>query len=107
MMIWSIYMVRDRDNKIYTGISTDVTRRFNEHQGTGTKGAKFLRGRGPLELLVVKPVGKRSDALRVEHRVKRLRKSRKEDIAREPDLMTSLILNEVEKCRSQTCAGEQ
>lgn len=106
-MIWSIYMVRGKDRKIYTGISTDVARRFDEHQGAGAKGAKFLRGKDPLELLVVMPVGNRGDALRVEHRVKRLRKPQKENIAREPDLLVSLIENEVEKHQRQTCAVEQ
>ena len=98
-MIWSIYMVKGRDQKIYTGISTDVARRFVEHQGTGTKGAKFLRGRGPLELLVVMPVGNRGDALRVERRVKRLPRSRKEDIAREPAILSLFIEKEIERCR--------
>ena len=87
-------MVRGKDKKIYTGISTNVSRRFEEHQGTGTKGAKFLRGRGPLELLVAMPVGNRGDALRVEQRVKRLSRSRKEDIIREPAILSSFIEDE-------------
>jgi putative endonuclease len=107
MMVWSIYMVRGKDKKIYTGISTNVSRRFDEHQGTGTKGAKFLRGRGPLELLIVQPVGSRSDALRVEHRVKRLPRSQKENIVREPEILISLIENETEKNRRQTSSGDQ
>ena len=94
LIIWSIYMVRRKDKKIYTGITVDVTRRLEEHQGAGTKGAKFLRGRGPLELLVVMPVGNRGDALRVEQRVKRLSRSRKEDIIREPAILASFIEDE-------------
>jgi putative endonuclease len=93
-MIWSIYMVMGKDKKIYTGITTDIARRFEEHQGAGTKGAKFLRGRRPLELLVVMPVGKRGDALRVEQRVKRLPRSRKEDIILEPTILVSFIEDE-------------
>jgi putative endonuclease len=96
-MIWSIYMVRGKDEKIYTGITTDVVRRFEEHQGDGTRGAKFLRGRGPLKLLVVMPVGSQGDALRVENRVKRLSRSRKEDIVREPAILASLIETEMER----------
>ncbi len=68
--IWSIYMVMGKDQKIYTGITTDIARRFEEHQGNGTKGAKFLRGRGPLTLMVVMPVGSQKHALRVEYLVK-------------------------------------
>ncbi len=42
---WSIYIVRNRLGSLYTGITTDVERRFNQHQN-GT-GAKALRGKGP------------------------------------------------------------
>jgi putative endonuclease len=94
LIIWSIYMVRSKDKKIYTGITIDIARRFEEHKGAGTKGSKFLRGRGPLELLVVMPVGNRGDALRVEQRVKRLSRSRKEDIIREPAILASFIEDE-------------
>ena len=100
-MIWSIYMVMGADEKIYTGITTDVARRFEEHQASSTKGAKFLRGRGPLRLLIVMPVGSQSDALRVEHRVKRLSRSKKEDIIREPAILASFI--EDEKKRGIRC----
>ena len=98
-MIWSIYMVRRKDKKIYTGITIDIARRFEEHKGAGTKGSKFLRGRGPLELLVVMPVGSRGDALLVEQRVKRLSRSRKEYIVREPVILTSLIKDEMARKR--------
>lgn len=94
--IWSIYMVMGRDKKIYTGITTDIARRFEEHQGNGTKGAKFLRGRGPLTLLVVMPVGSQRHALRLEYQVKRLSRSKKEDIIQEPAILASLIEKEVE-----------
>lgn len=96
-MIWFIYLVMGKDKKIYTGITTDVTRRLEEHQGAGAKGAKFLRGRSPLELLIVMPVGNRSDALRVEHQVKRLSRSKKDDIVREPAILQSIIEKEKER----------
>lgn len=47
-MEWWLYLVRDNQNRLYTGITTDVIRRFRQHQkGTG---AKNLRGKGPLHL---------------------------------------------------------
>lgn len=95
--IWSIYMVTGKDQKIYTGITTDIARRFEEHQGNGTKGAKFLRGRGPLTLMFVLPVGSQKHALRVEYLVKRLSRSRKEDIIREPAILKSLIDREIKR----------
>ena len=95
--IWSIYMVMGKDQKIYTGITTDIARRFEEHQGNGTKGAKFLRGRGPLTLMIVMPVGRQKHALRVEYRVKRLSRLRKADIIREPAILKSLIDREIQR----------
>lgn len=69
---WSLYFVRCRRGEIYTGIATDVARRFAEHQAGGSKSARFLRGRGPLTLVTSVQVGSRSNALRLEARVKKL-----------------------------------
>jgi putative endonuclease len=80
MTRWSLYMVRCKDGSLYTGIATDVARRFEEHRTDPQKGAKYLRGRGPLELVLEKPVGSRSLASKVERRVKRLPKSEKESL---------------------------
>ncbi|MBT8330889.1 MAG: GIY-YIG nuclease family protein, partial [Deltaproteobacteria bacterium] len=47
---WYVYMLRCCDGSLYTGIATDVERRFAEHQSNS--GAKYLRGRGPLALVL-------------------------------------------------------
>jgi putative endonuclease len=47
------------DGTVYTGIATDVRRRISEHE-SGAKGAKYLRGRGPLSLLYEREIGDRS-----------------------------------------------
>jgi len=75
---YSVYLVRCRDGSLYTGIATDVARRLAEHED-GRKGAKYLRGKGPLNLVFQQDIGDRSLALRVESRVKRLTKREKED----------------------------
>ena len=75
MDTWHLYLVRCADGSLYTGISTDVERRFEQHE-LG-QGAKFLRGRGPLELMFRTPVGARGEALRAELRVKALPKKSK------------------------------
>jgi putative endonuclease len=64
---------------LYTGIATDIDRRFTEHQSG--KGAKYLRGRGPLRLAFKQKIGRRSSALKMERLVKKLPKSEKERIA--------------------------
>ena len=71
-----MYMVRCFQGSLYTGISTDVRRRFAEHQRG--KGAKYLRGKGPLQLVYQQSIGSRSDALKAEARIKKLSKTEKE-----------------------------
>ncbi len=82
MLDWHLYLIRCHDGSLYTGITTDVARRFAEHQGNGDAGAKYLRGRGPLVLVFQKKLGSRSLALGVESKVKKLSKARKEDLIR-------------------------
>jgi putative endonuclease len=79
---WYLYLIRCRDGSLYTGITTDVTRRFTQHQGKRDSGAKYLRGREPLELVFQKKLGSRSLALGVENKVKTLSKARKEELIR-------------------------
>lgn len=78
--MWYLYLVRCRDGSLYTGISTDVERRFAAH--AADQGARRLRGRGPLELVYSQALGDRSLASRIEHRVKRLARSEKERLIR-------------------------
>ncbi len=75
-MMWYLYLLRCADGSLYTGISTDVEHRIQTHQAN--RGARRLRGRGPFELVFCAPVGDRSQAQRVEHRVKTLRRVDKE-----------------------------
>lgn len=52
MMNWYVYIIRCGDGTLYTGISTDVERRLVEHQEGGPKASRYLRGRGPLQLML-------------------------------------------------------
>ncbi len=72
-------MLRCGDGSLYTGIATDVQRRIGEHK-LGKRGAKYLRGRGPLELVYQRAVGNRSVATRVELGIKQLPKTEKENL---------------------------
>ena len=83
MLDWHVYLVRCHDGSLYTGIATDVARRFAEHQENRGTGAKYLRGRGPLRLVFQKKLGGRSLALGVESKVKKLPKERKEELIRD------------------------
>lgn len=74
---WVVYMLRTAGGSLYTGITTDVGRRLDEHAG-GLKGAKSLRGKGPLELVFQCPARDRSEASRLEARIKKLPRRDKE-----------------------------
>lgn len=72
---WKLYILRCGDGSLYTGITVDVEARFAQHcNGTG---AKYTRGRGPLELVYVEECEDHSQALKREYQVKALSKNDK------------------------------
>ena len=74
--IWYLYILRCGDGSLYTGITTDVEKRLEAHR-TG-KGAKYTRGRTPLELVYRETCGSHSNALKRELAVKKLTRDQKE-----------------------------
>lgn len=72
---WQLYILRCRDGSLYTGITTDVQRRLEEHRSG--KGAKYTRGRAPLELVYREYCGSHSDALKREIQIKALTRKEK------------------------------
>ncbi|EAX8810646.1 GIY-YIG nuclease family protein [Salmonella enterica] len=89
MTPWYLYLIRTADNALCTGITTDVARRYRQHQ-TG-KGAKALRGKGELTLAFAAQVGDRSLALRIEYRIKQLTKRQKERLVTEREAFEALL----------------
>ncbi len=75
---WFLYLIRCRHGRLYTGITTDVLRRFEEHKSHDKKGSKYLRGKAPLRLVMKKRIGNKSLALKIEAKVKKLSKAKKE-----------------------------
>ena len=75
---WYLYILRCGDDTLYTGITTDVQRRLADHRAG--KGAKYTRGRAPLELVYEEKCGTHSDALRRELAVKALSRAEKEKL---------------------------
>ncbi len=72
---WKLYILRCKDGTLYTGITTDVPARLEAH--SSGKGAKYTRGRGPLELVYEEACPDHSAALKREIAVKNLRKHQK------------------------------
>ena len=73
--VWYLYILRCKDDTLYTGITTDVEKRLEAHRSG--KGAKYTRGRAPLELLYRETCGSHSQALKRELEVKALPRSEK------------------------------
>ena len=65
---WFVYIVECRDGRLYTGITTDLVRRFHQH-GSG-KGAKFTRRNPPVRMLAAQPCANRSEASKLEYQIK-------------------------------------
>ena len=97
---WSIYMVKTRLDTLYTGISLDVERRFKEHSGDSKRGARYLKGKGPLELVWQQTIGSKSDALKLEYQVKQLNKHKKQQLIN--GLMNLDLLSEFRRKESNT-----
>ena len=76
--IWYLYILRCKDSTLYTGITDNVERRFKAH--SEGKGAKYTRGRGPLELVYVEECMDKSAALKREHEVKSMTRAQKEKL---------------------------
>lgn len=75
--MWYLYILQCGDGSLYTGITTDVEKRLEAHRSG--KGAKYTRGRSPLELKYREGRGTHSDALKRELEIKHL--SREEKLA--------------------------
>lgn len=73
--IWYVYILRCGDGSLYTGVTTDVEHRLEQHRAG--KGAKYTRGRGPLELVYQEKCTSHSEALRREIRIKKLSRQEK------------------------------
>lgn len=79
---WYVYLVRTAGKALYTGITTDVERRFAEHQAGAPKGARSLRGKGPLTLEFQAQVENRVVASRLEWAIKQWPRDQKEALIR-------------------------
>ena len=75
-MSWFVYILCCGDGTLYTGVTDDVQRRLAAHRAG--KGAKYTRGRGPLELVYTQEQADKSAALRREVQIKKLTRPQKE-----------------------------
>ena len=75
-MDWTVYIIRCDDNSLYTGVTTDLERRFQEHLGR-PRGAKYFNGRKPMEVVYSENGHTRSSACQREAAIKKLSREEK------------------------------
>ncbi len=91
MSYW-VYLVRCGNNSIYTGATTDLLRRVQEHNSGASKGngAKYTAAHLPVSLAQAWQVGSWSDALRLEYAIKKCQRAKKEQLIKQPNLIYRL-----------------
>ena len=80
--MWWVYIVECSDGTYYTGITTDVQRRLNEHNYS-FKSAKYTRSRRPVKLVYVEEAINRSEASKREIKIKKCKRGRKKELINE------------------------
>ena len=76
--MWNIYIIKCNDNKLYTGITTNLDRRIKEHNSG--HGGRFTKFRNPVKLVFHQEALSRSEALKREAQIKKLSRSEKLDL---------------------------
>lgn len=84
------YMLRCADNTIYTGITTDLNRRMNEHFSKHEKAAKYTHSHTAVKLEIAWISENKSLASKLEFHIKHLNKIKKESLIKNKDLTTYL-----------------
>ncbi|GAA3549332.1 GIY-YIG nuclease family protein [Zobellella aerophila] len=91
---WFIYLLRCRDGSLYTGISLDPLRRCREHNRDARRASRYVWSRRPAVLVWQQPLTDKSLALRLERRLKRLSKARKEALLAAPERWRGWLEND-------------
>ena len=72
---WQVYIIQTKTGKLYTGITTDINRRWSEHKNK--KGAKYFRLENPQEVVFMEDCKNRSEATKRELEIKRFSRNKK------------------------------
>lgn len=81
---WLVYVILASDDTLYTGITTDVVRRWQQHC-SGTGGARYFRGRKPRQLVYLESGHDRASASRREAAIKKLTRRQKQALLQAPE----------------------
>ncbi len=78
MSQWFVYILQCNDDSLYTGVTTDIERRVKEHNHDTKLAASYTRARRPVKLVYSEQCDDRSQALKREVRIKRLKRFEKQ-----------------------------
>lgn len=81
---WFVYLLRCRDDSLYCGITKDLDKRLIEHNSPD-KGAKYTRGRQPVQLVYAETLASRAEASKRESRIKRMSRDEKKALLSSDD----------------------
>ena len=81
VMSWYVYILKCSDNTYYTGVTKDLKRRVDEHNGDDKKAAKYTKSRRPVRLFWSGPHESRSSACQREAAIKRMKRTEKVELA--------------------------
>jgi putative endonuclease len=93
-MPWSVYILRCRDESLYTGVTNDLDSRVAAHQAG--RGARYTASRCPVTMVYNEPAESKSAALKRELQIKRWSKAKKEALIKGDDRR----LSRLSKCRA-------
>lgn len=94
--MYYIYMIRCKDNSIYTGMCSDLERRMEEHFSRNEKCAKYTKQKIAVKLERAWRTETRVDACKLEYRIKQLNKSNKEELILNPKVFNKMFDEKVE-----------
>lgn len=99
-----IYIVRCEDDSLYTGIAKDLGQRLREHYYRKKHGAKYTRSRRIQSLEMVWETREWADAAKLENRIKRLTRSKKEELILHPEKIQYFFGDQLEEIRYKSCS---
>ena len=91
-----VYMIRCRDNSLYTGMTTDLDRRMKEHLERGKKGAKYTSSHHAIKMETAWRTNNKIKASRLEYHIKTLIKAQKEELIVNPKKLEEFLSEKIE-----------
>ncbi len=89
--MYFVYMLRCEDNSLYTGITNDFEKRYEKHTGRLASAAKYTKSRRVVGVAALWTAPCKSDALKLEYRIKKLTKKKKEYLVLHPEEVNNLL----------------